>query len=285
LVASNLGGFSTKWGDTPNIREAEVWHLNALDFTREVLPANLVVMVILTIVVAHLTQKLLAIQVAKGIHYDSIATAFKAAGFRREQVDVPVDHRLLWVGMLTLGAFVSLQFVAEDKALIAIGALTIFVAVMLERSEDRFHTLQSLGFEVYMVFAAIFALAVCVEQSWIGETLQDMIERSGAAPWAITVTGYLGTTFTEAASWVSAAATRIHPLDQSHTAAWALGAGICAGSSSIVTAASAGIILSTESRRFGPDHEISFRRYLAFGLPFSLFMLLFYSVYFSVLRY
>ena len=99
----------------------------------------------------------------------------------------------------------------------------------------------------------------------------------------IALTGYLGTTFTEAASWATAVSVPIQQLDPSHAAAWALGGGICAGSSSLVTAASAGIILAEESQRFNdPDHAITFRRYLAFGLPFSFFMLLFYAIYFSV---
>jgi Na+/H+ antiporter NhaD/arsenite permease-like protein len=77
----------------------------------------------------------------------------------------------------------------------------------------------------------------------------------------------------------------IQQLDPSHAAAWALGGGICAGSSSLVTAASAGIILAEESQRFNdPEHAITFRRYLAFGLPFSLFMLIFYATYFTFVR-
>jgi hypothetical protein len=44
------------------------------------------------------------------------------------------------------------------------------------------------------------------------------------------------------------------------------------------TAASAGIILAEESQRLNdPEHAITFQRYLAFGLSFSLFMLLFYA--------
>ena len=38
LIASNLGGFSTRWGDTPNIIESATWGLGAGDFMREVLP-------------------------------------------------------------------------------------------------------------------------------------------------------------------------------------------------------------------------------------------------------
>ena len=44
LIASNLGGFSTRWGDTPNIIESATWGLKAGDFMCEVLPANLIVL-------------------------------------------------------------------------------------------------------------------------------------------------------------------------------------------------------------------------------------------------
>ena len=40
LIASNLGGFSTRWGDTPNIIESATWGLQAGDFMREVLPGQ-----------------------------------------------------------------------------------------------------------------------------------------------------------------------------------------------------------------------------------------------------
>ncbi|MGH9847020.1 MAG: hypothetical protein ACREEM_50630, partial [Blastocatellia bacterium] len=127
--------------------------------------------------------------------------------------------------------------------------------------------------------------AGCVEHSWIGESLQGAINKAGAAPWAIALTGYLGTALTEAASWATAASARIHPLDASHTAAWALGGGVCAGSSSILTAASAGIILWAESLRADKRHAITFKTYITFGLPFSILMLAFYSAYFTLRRY
>ena len=171
------------------------------------------------------------------------------------------------------------------KLAIAIGAVTIVTAVLLERKNDRYHTLTSLGFDVYLAFAAIFVLAGSVSHSWIGHTLYQQLIAAQAAPWVIAVTGYFGTTFTEAASWATAVSHSIQHLDSSHAAAWALGGGICAGSSSLVTAASAGIILAEESQRFNdPEHAITFKRYLAFGLPFSLFMLVFYSVYFTFVR-
>ena len=62
-----------------------------------------------------------------------------------------------------------------------------------------------------------------------------------------------------------------------------MGAGICAGSSSVLTAASAGIVIWNESRRF-PGHEVTFRSYLAFGLVGSLTMLALYIAILTALE-
>jgi Na+/H+ antiporter NhaD/arsenite permease-like protein len=288
LIASNLGGFSTRWGDTPNIIESATWGLNAGDFMREVVPANLIVMVALILVATFLTQRGIAARGRKAgatqVPQYTLQVAQTAADWKKAKADLAIDRRLLTIGLGLLIFVIVLQVVFIDYA-IAIGAITIVLAVLLERKKDRYHTLTSLGFDVYLTFAAIFVLAGCVSNSWIGVTLQEQLIAAQAAPWVIAVTGYFGTTFTEAASWATAVSAPIYQLDQSHAAAWALGGGICAGSSSLVTAASAGIILAEESQRFNdPDHAITFKRYLAFGLPFSLFMLVFYSLYFTLVR-
>ena len=288
LIASNLGGFSTRWGDTPNIIESATWNLSAGDFMREVLPANLLVMATLIIVATILTQRGMtkrSREVGKTqVPFYTLQVAQTAADWKKAKSDLAIDKRLLAIGLVMLVFFIVLHVIFKNLA-IAIGAFTIIVCVLLERKSSRYHTLTSLGFDVYLAFAAIFVLAGCVSHSWIGATLYQQLIAAKAAPWVIAVTGYFGTTFTEAASWATAVSHSIQQLDPSHAAAWALGGGICAGSSSLVTAASAGIILAEESNRFNdPEHAITFKRYLAFGLPFSLFMLLFYGSYFTIFR-
>lgn len=288
LIASNLGGFSTRWGDTPNIIESATWGLTAGDFMREVLPANLIVMAVLALVTTILTSRSMAKRSrqagAATVPFYTLEVAQTAADWKKAKSDLAIDRRLLIMGFSLLTFFIVLHVVFKSLA-IAIGAFTIIVAVLLERKAHRYHTLTSLGFDVYLAFAAIFVLAGCVSNSWIGVTLYKQLIAANAAPWVIAVTGYFGTTFTEAASWATAVSSSIHHLDPSHSAAWALGGGICAGSSSLVTAASAGIILAEESQRFNdPEHAITFKRYLAFGLPFSLFMLAFYATYFTFVR-
>jgi len=288
LIASNLGGFSTRWGDTPNIIESATWGLQAGDFMREVLPANLIVVAVLIIVATILTQRGISQRSRTAgttqVPFYTLQVAQTAADWKKAKADLAIDRRLLSIGLILLAFFIVLH-VTFTKLAIAIGAITIVIAVLLERKSERYHTLTSLGFDVYLAFAAIFVLAGCVSHSWIGNILYQQLIAAKAAPWVIAVTGYFGTTFTEAASWATAVSHSIQELDPSHAAAWALGGGICAGSSSLVTAASAGIILADESQRFNdPEHAITFKRYLAFGLPFSLFMLAFYAVYFTLVR-
>jgi len=288
LIASNLGGFSTRWGDTPNIIESATWGLTPGDFMREVLPANLIVMVVLTLVATLLTRKGMAARSkqagAAQVPFYTLEVAQTAADWKKAKADLAIDKRLLAIGLGGLVFFIVLHVIFSSLAIV-IGAFTIIVAVLLERKSARFHTLTSLGFEVYLAFAAIFVLAGCVANSWIGASLYQQLIAANAAPWVIAVTGYFGTTLTEAASWATAVSHSIQQLDPSHSAAWALGGGICAGSSSLVTAASAGIILAEESGRFNdPEHAITFKRYLAFGLPFSLFMLVFYATYFTFVK-
>lgn len=286
LVASNLGGFSTRWGDTPNIIESQTWGLQANDFMREVLPANLIVLAALVIAATFLTQRGISRRAATAVKvpFYTLQVAQTAADWKKAKSDLAIDGRLLSVGLGLLAFFILLHVIFPALA-ITIGAATIVIAILLERRSERYHSLTSLGFDVYLAFAAIFVLAGCVSHSWIGATLYQQLIAAKAAPWVIAVTGYFGTTFTEAASWATAVSHSIQQLDPGHAAAWALGGGICAGSSSLVTAASAGIILAEESQRFNdPEHAITFRRYLAFGVPFSLFMLIFYATYFTIFR-
>lgn len=162
LIASNLGGFSTRWGDTPNIIESATWGLSAGDFMREVLPANLVVMAVLIIVATLLTQRGISRRSREAgktqVPFYTLQVAQTAADWKKAKADLAIDRRLLSIGLVLLVFFIVLHVVFTTLA-IAIGAITIVTAVLLERKKARYHTLTSLGFDVYLAFAAIFVLA------------------------------------------------------------------------------------------------------------------------------
>ena len=129
---------------------------------------------------------------------------------------------------MSLLAFFILLHVMYPPIAITIGAATIVIAVLLERKSERYHSLTSLGFDVYLAFAAIFVLAGCVSHSWIGATLYEQLQAAKGTQWltaVTTVTGYFGTMFTEAASWATAVSDSIHGLDSGHArpGRWAAG--------------------------------------------------------------
>jgi Na+/H+ antiporter NhaD/arsenite permease-like protein len=279
LIASNLGGFSSRWGDTPNIIEANVWNLSNQIFI-QILPANVFILCALSVCVLVLTSRAASEPTAKQSAPD---LALASAQFGRQSIELDLDWRRIGIGLAALGGLIALQFAWREWE-IAWAAAAICFAVAAERKSDRLHSLQALGIDIYMTLISLFVIAHCFGASLLGNALHAMIQQSGGAPWAIVVSSYFGTMFTEAASWASTAAKTTHAINPSHAAAWALGGGICAGSSSLLTAASAGLILWNEScRRKG--HGVTFGSYILFGLGFSSFMVIVYTAYTSLIPF
>jgi Na+/H+ antiporter NhaD/arsenite permease-like protein len=278
LIASNLGGFSSSWGDTPNIVESAVWGLTNNQFLTEIVPINLLVL-------AGLSASVIAISLggreARAGRRDPVKIAEAIVRFKRQQQDTAVDPRMLLAGLGTLAGFIGFQYFFHQYE-IAGAAAAILVAVLADRKEHRLESLKSLDLDVYFVLASVFVIARTVDQSALGDHLRLFVQSMSGAPWAIALSSFLGTAVTEAASWAAAVAHTTHDANPSHAGAWALGSGICAGSSALLTSASAGIILLTESRRFR-GHEVNFSAYMGFGLAGSILMLAFYILCFSLI--
>ncbi|MBI3677537.1 MAG: hypothetical protein HY243_13070 [Proteobacteria bacterium] len=279
LVASNLGGFSTGWGDTPNLIEAQAWNLSNLAFF-EILPANLVIVIGLSLAIAFLTGRDFK-KSANG--FGPAEVALEMANFRAMKHEFRPDSRRAIVGGVALCGFIFLQFFWKQYE-IAWGALAVIVAIALERPSNRATTLRALGLDAYLTMASLFVIAHSISSSMLGSALQNFITAHHDSMTAVAIASYLGTLLTGAASWASVAAPLVHSVNGSHSAAWALGGGICAGSSAVLTAASAGIVLWAESgRRRG--FEVTFSSYFAFGIVTSVAMLLFYIAYTTFLSF
>jgi len=287
LIASNLGGFTTRWGDTPNIIEARVWGLTHGDFVTEILLRNIGSLIILTAVVFIwldiIRRKRKSKEKISGRKKQKTGGGlFKQLrryqwGLAGEAVDV--DFRLVALGLggLVIAIVFPIIFPGTE---IVFSALAIILCTVLSPKEKRHSAFFALGIETYATLVAIFVLAQVVADSsiGIGKYFEQFLQFSNTSVWSITISSYLGTLFTEAASWASAAAPLIYSHDPSHTAAWALGSGIFAGSSSLVTAASAGIILVQQTKDFEPGDRITFGSYVVFGLVTSLILLGYYNL-------
>jgi len=281
LIASNLGGFSTRWGDTPNIKEAELWGLSHRDFFGEILPVNVGALLLVWVAVVIWLRRNRGVTMAPT---DTFVTTYMVSRFQRSRLLTPIDGRGLVAGLLGMGAAVLAPMLAPQFEL-GLSGLAIVFTTLAVRSEHQRDTLLALGVETYATLCGILVLAHVMAGTsiGIGEALRGALAASGMSIWAVVLVSYVGTALTEAASWVMAAGPMIHAAAPDRAVAWALGAGICAGSSSLVTAASAGIILTRETEANKPDARVTFGSYIWFGLSVSLLMLCFYIVVLSVI--
>jgi len=275
LVASNLGGFSTRWGDTPNIIEAQVWGLSHMDFFKEIMPVNILLVIILSFVAYFLTKRM----VGNNHEVSRIKLAHSMIKFKTEGRFMSIDNRLVTFGITALLiAVVGPLFFTQYE--IPLSALGIIVALLGTHNARRSKTLYALGIETYFTLISIFVLAQVFGHSsiGIGKIIEGLLQANTGNIYPILALSYLGTLSTEAASWATATSPLIFKFFPTHLGAWALGAGICAGSSSLLTAASAGIILAHQTSTYEKDSRVDFATYIKFGIPFSLFMLLFYAI-------
>jgi Na+/H+ antiporter NhaD/arsenite permease-like protein len=278
LAASNLGGFSTRWGDTPNVIEARVWGLQHADFFN-IMGINFgMVLILVAIVGTRLPKVSLTGPELEGFLFR----------FDRARRNLSINWNLAFSSLTGLLLIIVPPVLIPHTELrfAAIGMLWLCLGQRLFGSKadrDR-NPFDALGFETLVTLAAVFVLAAVFSSPDVGiiAMLQKWLQDLQAPIWAIALLSYVGTLLTEAASWASAAAPSVHALDSTQRAAWALGAGICAGSSSLVTAASAGILLMQQTRRT-PEHAVTFGGYLKFGLPVSGLMLLYYYLVLALL--
>ncbi len=275
LIASNLGGFSTRWGDTPNIVEAKQWGLTHMDFFREITLINVGILIVLIFFTYLVTKFYTNRDKHSGISKSKLA--YSMVQFKLRRRNTVINKRLMWVGLIGIvTAVIGPLLFPPYEITFALGAIAF--CVLADYKEHRQHTLFALGGETYATLISIFVLSQVMAHSsiGIGPQIQEFLLSNNMSIWSIAISSYFGTLFTEAASWAIVASPLIHEINQNHEAAWALGGGISAGSSSILTAATAGVILLNETAGEEDAFRMTFGKYVLFGLSFSSLMLIMY---------
>lgn len=199
--------------------------------------------------------------------------------FKTEGRNMSVDNRLVFFGVtsLIIAVLGPVFFLRYEIALSVFG---IIIAILGTPNNSRTSSLYALGIGTYFTLISLFVLAQVFGHSSIGiyRYIEGFLQTNISSIYPVLAISYLGTLATGAASWAAATAPLIFKISPTHLGAWALGAGICAGSSSIITAASAGVILAYQTSTFEKGSKVDFAAYIKFGIPFSLFMLLFYAI-------
>lgn len=274
LIASNLGGASMAWGDTPAILQREQWGFSPAVFATAMLPRNLGILAILTSVACLVTW--LPKRHGKTNWSDTLdrlkARDFVTASSRYGGT----DRRAFVVGIIALIVFIAAQFMFPRHSLVT-GAAVLAGQILLMPNDRRLDAYTTLGLEAIIVICSLFVLAGAVEHTPLVHQLAEHL-RNHNGNGSIEITAYLLTAGISADGAAATLAPLVHTLSGgSMLSAWQLACGICAGSSTLLIAASAGPIINSVSRNAG--HELTFREYMKFGLPFSLLMMILYLAF------
>jgi Na+/H+ antiporter NhaD/arsenite permease-like protein len=270
IPASNLGGASAAWGDTPAILQRQIWGFDVSTFAVNMLPRNLVMLGMLMLVVAvwsYWADRRTGNR--WGQEHERIRLRDQMLARHARRASATVDQYLGGAGLI--GLFCA-QMLPPTYAL-AVSMAILAALLAFRTSGDFVRSTFVLGDEAVLAIAALFTISAVIEHSpvltMIAETM--LSNRNGG----VEIVAFFVTSLISADGAATMLAPVVHAKhDGSLEAAWSLASGICAGSTALLTSASAGPILIEAAKRSGAP--MSFRTYAAFGVPFSMVMLVSY---------
>ena len=267
LVASNLGGASFAAGDTPAILQRAAFGFDVATFSGAMVPRNLVVLLVLILTTAFLswypTRK------KGGPSWVELYQRLQTRDYLASQSAVVGGSKSRPLAIFALIALIGSQFVSTNSTtVVAILILSAFLATSRNIIKSAF----VLGAEAWLTIGGLMIMATAVQGAPIVQaTVNGMLDQPGG----VALTAYFVTAMISADGAAGMLTTLVHThANGNFSAAWSLAAGICAGSSMLLSSASAGPILIEAAKREG--YTITFRSYAAFGVPFSLVMLALY---------
>jgi len=279
VLASNVGGTATLIGDPPNILIGSAAHLSFLDFLVNLTP---IVLVLLGGVV--LGAWLIF---GKKLH---VSNERKALIMDYDESKTIKDKKLLRtcliVGGLTLVGFLLHDVLGVQPAAVALaGASGLLLATRL----DPAPALEKIEWTTLFFFIGLFLVVGGAEAGGVIQWLTDRVPASAAQHPFATGVGTL---------WASgllsgivdnipltAAAIPVVRDIASHAGTpaaaqglwWCLALGACLGGNATAVGASANVVVFGIAERSGCP--ISFRRFLLYGLPFTIFCLALCTLY------
>ncbi|MEP6754572.1 MAG: SLC13 family permease [Chthonomonadales bacterium] len=271
LIASNLGGASSAFGDTPAILQRQIWNFSPATFAASMVPRNFVILIVLTSLTCWLTARGFRSRLT-GAQENLIRSRIRNE-FRDKHTYAVFDRRQSAIGTVGLITFIASQFSPFGGMQIA--SAILLPLLIMTPSEKRAKTLLALGLEPTLVILSIFIVAGNAEQSNFIKHIVDLVH-SHSGVGHVEALAYFLTAGISADGAAMTLAAAIHSATAGNLlSAWQLAGGICAGSSMLASSASAGPVLCLIARENGSS-KFSFRSYAKFGVPFSVLMLVIY---------
>ncbi|MEO0266081.1 MAG: ArsB/NhaD family transporter [candidate division WOR-3 bacterium] len=282
IIASNLGGTATLIGDPPNIIIGSAANLSFNDFI-----ANLTVPVLLIMILTIFFLKTLF-----GNKY-RISGKFDLTLVKIDEKNAIKDKKLL-IQTFAVFAFVVLGFVLHDKLKIlpSIVALSGAIVLLFLTNHNPDELLHEVEWSTLFFFGGLFILVGALEKYHVIEEIANVLLKfSSGELGLILLIGALAFIFIIFMGAIPFVVTMV-PIIQSiiaktpginsHALWWTLSLTSCFMGNATLIAAAANLVVAAISEK--TSEKITFKNYLRYGLPASIFTFLLAMAY-IVLRY
>ena len=281
ILASNIGGTATLIGDPPNIMIGSAAGYTFADFIAYDAPA---VIIILAAVI--------------GVFYVMYGRKISANEEHRKAImeldenDYIKDRRLLHISVamvaLVVIGFMTHGSLGLESCVIALAAAGLILLISGESIEEALHGVE---WTMLCFFAGLFIIVGAMSETGvIGMLAQGLIDVTGGNLMITMLAVLFGSavisSFLDNIPFVATMIPIILTLEADGldgTALWwALSLGACLGGNGTLIGASANVVLSDISKKFG--HEITFMQFFKRGFPIMLFTVAIAAIY-MVIRF
>ena len=281
ILASNIGGTATLIGDPPNIMIGSAAGYTFADFIAYDAPA---VIVILAAVIG-----LFYVMYGRKI---SANEEHRKAIMELDENDYIKDARLLKISVamvaLVVVGFMTHGALGLESCVIALAAAGLILLISGESIEEALHGVE---WTTLCFFAGLFIIVGAMSETGvIGMLAQGLIDVTGGNLMITMLAVLFGSavisSFLDNIPFVATMIPIILTLEADGldgTALWwALSLGACLGGNGTLIGASANVVLSDISKKFG--HEITFMQFFKRGFPIMLFTVAIAAIY-MVIRF
>ena len=281
ILASNVGGTATLIGDPPNIMIGSAAHLSFMDFLDNTGFAVLFILVVLIL--------LMKIVYEKKIELGTVDTSAV------EELDPSksiTNRALMRKGIIVL-ICVIVGFMFHDKLGIdsCVVALTAAAVMLIIGREDVDQAIQDVEWTTILFFMSLFVVVGgLTETGIIKELASKIIDATNGHPmmtmlvllWASALLSSILDNIPFVATMIPIILTLEADGLDGTALWWALSLGACLGGNGTLIGASANVVLSDISKKFG--HEITFMQFFKRGFPIMLFTVAIAAIY-MVIRF
>lgn len=281
ILASNIGGTATLIGDPPNIMIGSAAGYTFADFIAYDAPA---VVIILAAVIG-----LFYVMYGRKI---SANEEHRKAIMELDENDYIKDRRLLHISVamvvLVVVGFMTHGALGLESCVIALAAAGLILLISGESIEEALHGVE---WATLCFFAGLFIIVGAMSETGvIGMLAQGLIDVTGGnlmiTMLAVLFGSAIISSFLDNIPFVATMIPIILALEADGldgTALWwALSLGACLGGNGTLIGASANVVLSDISKKFG--HEITFMQFFKRGFPIMLFTVAIAAIY-MVIRF